>query len=350
VDTAEHDRIYSIYSFMLYIEMTDSSFCQQRFLTQLYNIPPTRITPDNPYSSGLYTKHQLDMRRKVEILKYSSNKSSTQTNSLTKKEKFALLVKGGSSMANAVIPSNAVSCDTDDAIPTPTSSCDVPGPVTYLTYDSTVPLYNYSGFNTRSYSEFSRDFSNPWQFIVLSDIVIYENNRNTIYYLIINNTISKSAFTYTINTPVVISIAGTIPAYSSINPAFAGVANVSLTSAALEIYYNSGNLVNTISLNNIADFDVNLNIPQNLTSTARPFNAKRFVGNLVFRNVKLYTTPSYVYTFTLNVDLKVTPNTTGLFNYIAVVTNVSSALSVSNGCTILNPPVSAVQGASISGV
>ena len=63
---------------------------------QLFNIPPVRYNnlTVNPYlsinpSTGVpFTKFDLDMRRKVEILKYASTRMSTQTNSLTKAQKF----------------------------------------------------------------------------------------------------------------------------------------------------------------------------------------------------------------------------------------------------------------------
>ena len=336
---------------MLYIEMTtDSSFCQQRFLTQLYNIPPNRITPDNPYASGSFTKHQLDMRRKTEILKYSANKSSTQTNNLTKKEKYALFARGGMLRVGANITNNPINCSLDDTIPTPTSSCNVPGPVTYLTYDSTVPLYNYSGFNARPYSEIAQDYSKPWQFVVLPNILVYDNGTSVIHHLIINNTISKSAYEYTVTVPFGISVAGIVPAYNATTSAFSGTVKVSLIDAILKIYFNKNNLVKNINASNLTNFDVSLNIPANLTSSPKPFSMNQFIGNITFRNVNLYTTPSYVYTFMLNANLTVTPNNTGLFNYIAVIANMSSVVSESNGCTILSTFAAVNTGASITGV
>jgi hypothetical protein len=59
----------------------------QKSRFQLLNIPPVRYDnlSKNPYvivnpSTGkYYTKDELDMRRKAEILKYSSNLMSTET-------------------------------------------------------------------------------------------------------------------------------------------------------------------------------------------------------------------------------------------------------------------------------
>lgn len=336
---------------MLYIEMTtDSSFCQQRLLTQLYNIPPNRITPENPYLSGRFTKQQLDMRRKTEILKYSANKSSTQTNNLTKKERYALFARGGMVRSGANVATDTVNCSLDDTIPTPTSSCNVPGPVTYLTYDSTVPLYNYSGFNTRPYSEIAEDYSKQWQFVVLPNIIVYDNGTSIIHYLIINNTISKTAYDYTVTIPFGISVAGIVPAYNATHPAFFGTVKVSLIDAILKVYFNKNNLVKNMNASSLTNFDVSLNIPANLTSSPKPFSMTQFIGNITFSNLNLYTSPSYVYTFMLNANLTVTPNNTGLFYYIAVIANMSSVVSESNGCTILSTFAAVNTGASINGV
>ena len=73
---------------------------KQRF--QLMNIPPVRYDnlANNPYNliypgtSKKFTKMELDMRRKVEVLKYNANNSSTQTNRFTKAEIYAQAVSG----------------------------------------------------------------------------------------------------------------------------------------------------------------------------------------------------------------------------------------------------------------
>jgi hypothetical protein len=328
---------------------TDASFCQQRLLTQLYNIPPNRITITNPYTSGRFTKMQLDMRRKVEILKYSANKSSTQTNNLTKKEQFALLVRGGLSRTTAVIQSNAVSCNIDDEIPTPTSSCDVPGPVTYLTYDKTVPLYNYSNFNTRPYSDIAQSNGEPWQFVVLSNVLIYDNQQSIIDYLIINNTISKQSFNYTASIPFSITATGNIPPNSS---GFNGNLTIALDDATLEIYFNPNNLVKSVSLNDIVGQSVTIHIPSNATSTAKTFRVTQFIGNLLFQNILLYTTSSYVYTFMLKAKLSVSPVNSGVVTGIAVVANTSSSIPTNEAieCSIVSTHTATNLGASIQGV
>ena len=114
----------------------------------VFNVPGTRYTPINPYSLG-YTKAQLDMRRKAEILQYN-NVSNKKT---TKKEAFAAVVRGASQRKNyssyylrglqegTLTPEQM--CPNDISIPTLTTASDVPGPPMLLNYDSTIPLYKY---------------------------------------------------------------------------------------------------------------------------------------------------------------------------------------------------------------
>ena len=115
-----------------------SAACAVRANTFLHNVPPTRYTPPNPYPQ--FTKLQLDMRRKCEIFKYAGSGSTQQTNSLNKKQQYSLLV----SNANKVSRGTQYTCSQDRMLPTLTSACDVPGPISILTYDPSVNLYNYS--------------------------------------------------------------------------------------------------------------------------------------------------------------------------------------------------------------
>ena len=331
---------------------TDSSFCQQRKLMQMYNMPLTRFTPVNPYATGNFTKMQLDMRRKAEILKYSANKSSSQTNNLTKKQQFALLIKGGiASPSQAVMSSDSVTCVSDEMMLTPTTSSNVPGPVMYLYNDKTVPLYNYSDFNTRTYPNFIPDNLTPWQFVVQPDILVYDNGTSIIYYLIINNSISKPLYTYNIVAPIGLTMSGSIPSGYVKPSGFNGNISLQINSASLLIYYNNS-LAKTVVPVTLSDYAIIVNIPTSNTSSAPlPFSVKQFLGNLAFNNIQLYTTASYVYTFVLSVDIAIVPNDTGLINYIAVIANTSKSNESSvNGCSIVALGQNSTNmGASISG-
>ena len=117
----------------------------------LLNVPLDRIIPVSPYPT--YTRFQLDMRRKVEILKYENNATNTKTNNLTKKQQWSMLVNGNTkngSQASIIERElliqkneNTIPCQQDEFLPTLSSSSDVPGKVIVLQYDPLIPLYNY---------------------------------------------------------------------------------------------------------------------------------------------------------------------------------------------------------------
>jgi len=134
----------------------NSILLKSRF--QLNNIPPQRYDnlANNPYSLS-FTKSQLDMRRKAEILKYTASKTNTKTNNLTRSERWAQIVNGSSQQRNlssSFIQSNTISqtvnsiivqtCPSGTTITTPSYASGIPGPITNLSLDPTVPLYNYA--------------------------------------------------------------------------------------------------------------------------------------------------------------------------------------------------------------
>ena len=333
---------------------TDASYCeqlaigqQQRRIAQLYNVPLARFTPENPYLSHKYTKMQLDMRRKAEVLKFSSNRVPGQTNSLTKKEKYSLLVKGNyQSPSQQTLNQQNADCAADQLIPTPTSSCDVPGPVQYLYDDESVPLYNFSVFNTRTYPDYVPTNNDPWQFVVLSNTTIYTNQSQNVYYLIINKLINQPQYTYSITTPIGLILSGSVPPFYVRPPDFSGNVVIRLQSASLGIYYNNS-LVKTVSASTVANYSMTVNIPPNTGTTAKSFSATQFVGNLFFNRFQLFTSPTYVYTFVLSVIVTITPSDTGLINYIGVSANMNTN-DVSQGCTVISHTGSVNLGASIS--
>lgn len=117
----------------------------------LNNVPPPRLNIVSPYP--VYSNFQLNMRRKAEILKYTSSQQNSKTNTLTKNQLFANLARNINAISQYQIndPSytNLV-CDEDKTKPTLSSSCDIPGPPILLQYDPTVPLYNYINSNRSS--------------------------------------------------------------------------------------------------------------------------------------------------------------------------------------------------------
>ena len=125
----------------------------------LLNIPLNRVTPVSPYPT--YTRFQLDMRRKVEILKYENNATNSKTNNLTKKQQWSMLVNGNTkngSQASLLQVQKGITpipCPQDELLPTLTTACDVPGKVIVLQLDPNIPLYNYVNNSAFPQNEFS---------------------------------------------------------------------------------------------------------------------------------------------------------------------------------------------------
>ena len=118
----------------------------QRRKLKFFNVPPPRFTPISPYPK--FTRQQLDMRRKVEILKYNNIQQNSKTNNLTKKETYALLARGNSNQLSqftvlSLQNQDLSGCQVDKTKPTWTTACGVPGKPMLLEYDPNVPLYNY---------------------------------------------------------------------------------------------------------------------------------------------------------------------------------------------------------------
>jgi hypothetical protein len=150
------------------------SLFKQRSQRAFYNIPGPRVTLVSPYPT--FTQLQLDMRRKVEILKYQSSTSSTKTNNLTKAQKWSLLVNGGSQPAPQHIIANCpAGIQNTDSIPVLTTASDVPGPPMYLYLDPTVPLYNY--IESRSYAISPPDAAS-WKSVTINELQFLSANLN----------------------------------------------------------------------------------------------------------------------------------------------------------------------------
>lgn len=145
-----------------------SANCYLRLRQMKYNIPSLpRLNPISPYPAN--SKEDLDMRRKAEVLKHQGPQKSTQMNTLTKKQKFAQVIRGynpeqKSIMSNRFSLEQLNFCDSKNN-QTLSSSSDVPGPPILLYLDKSVPLYNYSNEH-RTYSDLPNpvDEGLPWRF------------------------------------------------------------------------------------------------------------------------------------------------------------------------------------------
>lgn len=192
------------------IDVADiSHICSQRKLRMQFNVPPTRFTPISPYTYTndqlKYTKHQLDMRRKVEILKH--DKSSTKGNKKTRKEQWAHInsskysirkIIGNSSLLPGAVVVSSIDCST---VPTSSKKTDVPGPNVILKLENDVPLYNY-GAPVRSYGFLEENNTEPFKVISNGEIkTFYDNEYAFLTCLKILESIDETSKLFTIVMP-----------------------------------------------------------------------------------------------------------------------------------------------------
>ena len=128
-------------------------------VTIVLNIIKVSLAPpvlaDDINSGACLTNPDAAMRRKAEILKYKNNSSG-----LTRNQNWSLLVQGKGPYAKRVWANqndlgsnpnisglnsqgNTIICNSNPIICSPTSASDVPGPVTTLCYNPSIPLIGY---------------------------------------------------------------------------------------------------------------------------------------------------------------------------------------------------------------
>jgi hypothetical protein len=287
-----------------------SGICYQRKQLQLFNKPLPRYTPISPYP--VYTQFQLNMRRKAEILKYSSNTSSSQTNNLTRKEKWARLAN---SKNNKI-----VYCPNDLVLPTLSSSCDVPGPITVLYNDPNIPLYNFAS-NIASYSVDNTTEIINYSFIMNGNILVPSNTETTIATLYIQNNQDRNIHTFSIETPIAFYIYG-----SGLDDSYD--LRSSIQSISLFIYYSGEEVIPL----NEPEYQFNtMNIPIQLiltsqTNSGNTFSAFVYSGILKISNIELYTEPGYIYDIKLSFksSISIQTNSGNTYNSNTSIINIKN--------------------------
>jgi hypothetical protein len=306
-------------------------------------IPLVRFELTSPYFNPItgqstnITEQQLNMRRKVEILKYSSNRVPTQTNSLTKKQKWAMLVSQNTSRGRQY----ASECPPDISVKIPTSSSDVPGPVMLLYEDPSIPLYNY--IITRSYAYNIPNPNGYWDTVVNTNVALYNRSGAGIFTLNILPNINRETYTYYVSTPIAIHAQGKFKTGQTAVTAL----TINIKTAILYVYCNGINiptLTKTITDLNI----LKLKFTQSNVNT-RDFNITQVVGTLNFSNIVLNMSPLYSFDFGLSVEFELflnnstTPLTT--FSNTSIDTlqynsyaNITSVVPIVNTNCVVNIP------------
>jgi hypothetical protein len=282
------------------------------------------------------------MRRKAEILQYKKN--STQTTQLTKSQRFASVVNG-----SYQVNSNKV-CNKDLLRPTPSSAAGIPGPLTILRYDPTVPLYNYQ---TKQNTSAFVDVQPPnWQVSVASNSIsttllppqtngtINSTTPNNIFAvpessflsLCIQNT---NNYNFNLRVPDGIYVSGDV---SGNDPA---TVNYTLKDVTLNIYYYpSPNVIYTC--NSVAS-TIQLSDISGSFTASRSFYGSQYFGNMFVPSIPLSTQYGDVYDFKFSYTIQIVINGTATIGnfYAGIYTNIPKITPAVN-CVFTPPPSSAV--------
>jgi len=276
-----------------------SNYCKERqlFFTYISALPKVRTETVSPYPS--FTQEQLNMRRKVEILKYA-NQTSSLGGKYTKNQKWAMINKKKTSRYQ-----NLISCP-KRIQPTPTSSCDVPGPVIYLLEDDSVPLYKYATVQNYQLpiipdaaSEYKVDWtSNQDNNIQSSSTIPF--TVSTIATVSINDNTTLFQF----QSPISLSIIGnknTLAKATKVQKICVQISEISYLTKYMDspvIIYGSPPIVNTYDMvNSSMIIDIS-------NSNVGYFSASQYINNIIVSNINLQTQIGYLYHMTLNFTLK----------------------------------------------
>jgi hypothetical protein len=337
---------------------------------QLLNIPPVRYDnlASNPYqiinptTKMFYTKAELDMRRKAEILKYSSNRMSTQTNNLTKAQRYAQAVNGSfqqRTYSQSFILANKISnnvvniCPRGVVIQTPTTSSDVPGPPMLLYEDTTVPIYNLTNdadgpvYGILNQNE--NPYTQPWDYTRnISNIYVpYSNTTieqpyNTLTNIYILN-VNVPTYLYSLSTPIAMNLSGmysTTPL--SNNYTESGALQISIYSVSLNVKYSYSNVPFTVTPPVSLFNNRTISVDVNLTGGAMTFNARCYLGTLNVNNIPLPVKKGFIYDIQVSITYGIIQTTNYSNNCVVPTittilnTSANNAVPTSNNCTINN--------------
>lgn len=278
-----------------------NALCAERqlFLNYTSFIPKTRTEVVSPYPQ--YTQDQLNMRRKVEILKYNNNRQPSLTNNFTKKKQWAQLNRKTS------LKSQTLEACPERIQPMLTTSSDVPGPPIYLLEDTTVPLYNYATVDNRQIPIVpdSNNETVPIIAEIVSDVVAKSETIFTVCDLVIINPVN-SLTTFQFQTPLALNFSGnkmiSLSALTIISRIKVEIANISCTT-----YYLGSPVQNSLLPTPIAqlrDTNGGFMMIDLLNTSNGYFSASQYIGNLTVSSLGLITQPGMIYTVKLAFTLK----------------------------------------------
>jgi hypothetical protein len=350
--------------------MTTNNICEnQAYLNAIdqrqrmapLNIPPPRYDnlAVNPYnirdttnSNQFFTQYQLDMRRKVEILKYSSNRMSTQTNSLTKAQKYAQLVNGSyqqrtysQSYMNKILAdiSNGIPLPICPVTPTPSTSCDIPGPAVSLFEDDHVPLYNLTNdTNNAAFGIINQQTNmNTWNYTRISNVTLIEKSFVTITTVYIVTT-EYNSDVFTISVPLSANITAT--RINNKPYIYHSDLSFSIINAKANVLYSYSDVtlqetpVFLLNSNGLPSYPKNpvINLVDDIS-----MNVTISLGILQIENLYLYTQPGYIYDIQLQLSYLLVTDS----NFSSTFNNPSVTLIANPTGTLLT--VTSINGAPV---
>jgi hypothetical protein len=318
----------------------------------LYNKPPSRFNVISPYETTNYTKFDLDMRRKAEVLKYQ--KGSTKGNTLTKKQQWAQIANSNyQTLSTSYLKTitifddniglKIVDCSAANSIRTPLSACDVPPDpnVSFLYNDESVPLYNYlNPISTRAYGIQNLEENEN---VIFNTYVLYnticENSISTkIASILFTDNANQTAYTISIqNIPLAFYMQGVLS-----NGTFNETdSNIKILNIQLETYYNDElvperSIYHYIFSPSSILTTYTLNISANTYQSGNTFKGIQYIGTMSISNILLYANPGFIYDFRLNVSLSyssnITPNVPSI--HTSIIANITPDKISLHSCTI----------------
>jgi len=294
--------------------MTDTPICNvenARKMSLLFNIPKTRYNnlDTSPYTNGGFTKYELDMRRKSEILKYNRNNGT-----LTKKQNWRQIVTGTGPSSRQFSQTQVqqgnidlAGCDNLDNLPSLSRNAGIPGPNFLIYLDKNVPLYNLTNSITNAYGVENKIPTEEYTIVSNYDQISIDLNGNNIhnnlFELYIQPSINSIYKIFSVSIPIVIAITGIVNTGTSVPPKFS-IGAFETNRFKLNVLFG-GNLTTAYSDKPIYSFEtgsVNANgiVIKPINTGGTVFSALLFLGNLKVSNIWLPTAVNFSYEFQLN--------------------------------------------------